>query len=337
MSQREKSRSIEDAAIAWVARMDRKPLSATEQAQLEQWLAGDPRRQGAFLRAKAVSLHSQSACALGVQYDPAEFQLPTRRDPKPSVLTWGAGIGIAACLVVTMFFLSTLVRTPVAYATERGEMRRVPLGDGSTAMLNTATSIEVRYDDAQRLVMLREGEAFFEAVTESGRPFIVEAGGQRLSTAGAAFVVRSLADAPFQTVVRHGSLNFKADNADPPGGVLPANTRMSVSAASPGRVGALRTVAIDKVAIEEIDRALAWRDGKLAFHGEDLAAASMAFSRYSDVRIVIADAALAKEPVAGLFAANDPVGFSHAVASIFDAEVALDGNTATVSRSSSQD
>src|SRR3546814_5691662 len=45
------------------------------------------------------------------------------------------------------------------------------------------------------------------------------------------------------------------------------------------------------------------------------------FARYSDTRVVIRDEALAREPVTGLFSANDPAGFSRAVASAFDAQV----------------
>ena len=41
MDGRESSREIERAAAAWVARMDRAPLSAGDQERLRRWLAGD--------------------------------------------------------------------------------------------------------------------------------------------------------------------------------------------------------------------------------------------------------------------------------------------------------
>jgi len=53
---------------------------------------------------------------------------------------------------------------------------------------------------------------------------------------------------------------------------------------------------------------------------------------YSDTRIEIRDPALAREPVTGLFAASDPVGFSRAVAQVFDARLQRDGDTVVLSR-----
>jgi transmembrane sensor len=68
--------------------------------------------------------------------------------------------------------------------------------------------------------------------------------------------------------------------------------------------------------------------------GESLREAARAFARYSDTRIEIPDAALAREPVAGLFAANDPVGFSRAIARVFDARLDQKGDLVVLSRPS---
>ncbi len=57
-------------------------------------------------------------------------------------------------------------------------------------------------------------------------------------------------------------------------------------------------------------RQIAWQSGQFAFEGETLAQAVTEFARYSDIRIVIEDPALAREEIAGLFKATDPVGFA---------------------------
>ena len=59
---------------------------------------------------------------------------------------------------------------------------------------------------------------------------------------------------------------------------------------------------------------MAWQNGQIAFEGETLAQAAAEFARYSDTRIVIDDPALAKEEIAGLFKATDPVGFAQTIA-----------------------
>lgn len=98
------------------------------------------------------------------------------------------------------------------------------------------------------------------------------------------------------------------------GTLVTANTRMSM-ADSHGEP----TMA--QVSADQLQRELAWREGKIAFHGESLAEAARMFARYSDTRIVVDDHVLAGQPVTGLFAANDPLGFADAVAQVLDAEL----------------
>ncbi|WP_157999433.1 DUF4880 domain-containing protein [Nitrospirillum viridazoti] len=62
---RESSAQINDAAALWVARIEARPLSPEEDSALEAWLAADSRRQGAFARAWAASIHMAKAQALG--------------------------------------------------------------------------------------------------------------------------------------------------------------------------------------------------------------------------------------------------------------------------------
>ncbi|HWT51122.1 MAG TPA: DUF4880 domain-containing protein, partial [Caulobacter sp.] len=54
MTDRERADDIEAAATRWIWRMDREGRSPELDADLEAWLAGDPRRRGAFLKAEAV-------------------------------------------------------------------------------------------------------------------------------------------------------------------------------------------------------------------------------------------------------------------------------------------
>jgi transmembrane sensor len=62
--ERETSRSIDEKAADWIARLDRGPLSEEEAQALEFWLHGDPRRCGALLRAGSLALLSESARSL---------------------------------------------------------------------------------------------------------------------------------------------------------------------------------------------------------------------------------------------------------------------------------
>lgn len=333
MVERETSQGIDDTAAAWVAKMDRGPLSAPEAEMLRVWLAGDARRQGALLRAKAVFLRSESARALGPHYDPVAFgaepePLPVVRFTRRRLLGWSAA---AAASVATVGILGAVLPVSRAYATETGEMRLVPLDDGSTVLLNTATKVRVGYSQARRFVRLLRGEAFFAASLDAHRPFVVEVDGRRLSTAGAAFAVRKLDAAPVQVLVHDGSVGVAGAGA--PATSLGANTRLLMPAASEGRAGAMPAAAsVEPVSSEDMARELAWREGRIAFRGESLAEAATAFTRYSDTRILVADPELAREPITGLFVATDPAGFSRAIAGMFDAQVDADGGIIVVSR-----
>jgi transmembrane sensor len=329
MAERETSRDIDQAASDWTARLDRGPLTPEGEDALQAWLRGDPRRRGALLRARALSLMSESAQALGPGFDPVAFEAPleSRRSrlaglSRRQALTWTGGV--AAAVAVAALGVG-LPAAGAVISTERGEIRLAPLKDGSTVLLNTETRIRVRYSRGERLVTLLEGEAYFSVARDETRPFVVEVDGRRLSTAQAGFRVRKLASNPVDVLVNQGQVDVAASTTAN-GVALTPNTQLALS----GPAERPRPIPP-----EAVTRELAWRDGKLAFEGESLSQAAEAFARYSDTRIQIRDPALAREPVTGLFAANDPAGFSRAIARVFDARVDHEGDNVVLTRGAS--
>lgn len=327
MAERDTSRDIDQAASEWAARLDRGPLSPDMEATHRAWLASDPRCRGAMLRARALAMLSESAQALGPDFDPESFAQPRRpRLSRRQALTW-TGAGLAAASLAALG-VTTAAAGPMI-GTDRGEIRLVPLKDGSTVLLNTDSRIRIRYAADQRVVTLLKGEAYFSAARDEARPFVVEVNGRRLRTIQAGFRVRKLDQDPVDLLVNLGRVEVSAAPlAGAPRAVtVRANTRLALS--DPAHPS---TEQPNPIAPEAVTRDLAWREGKLAFEGETLGQAAAAFARYSDTRIQIPDAALAREPVTGLFAANDPVGFSRAIARVFDARLALDGDKLVLAR-----
>ena len=320
MAERETSRDIDQAASEWTARLDRGPLTPEQDEAFQAWLQGDPRSKGALLRAQALSLRSESAQALGPDFDPAAFEEPKQSSPsgisRRKTLIWAGGAVAASTLLALGLNIPT---AGAVISTGRGEIRLVPLKDGSTVLLNTASSIRVQDDAEVRRVTLLEGEAYF-SVARDPRPFTVEVDGRRLRTTQAGFRVRKLGGSPVDVLVDRGRVDLatpsRVDVA------LGANTRLLLSAAGQPQ----------PIAPEIVTRELSWREGKLAFEGETLKQAADTFARYSDIRILIPDPELAREPVAGLFASNDPVGFSRAIARVFDAKVEQQGDDVILTR-----
>ena len=328
MEERETSQDIDRIAAQWVARMDRAPLSAGDAGELKRWLAGDPRRRGAFMRAKAIWMRSESARALGPQYDPADFQPAAAASPPPRarqrrrVMEWGGAL--AASLVLVVMLAATL-QMPTAYATAKGEMRMVPLGDGGTVTLNTDTRIKVYVDEGRRRIRVLRGEVLIE---DAGTvvPTLVEVDGARLEASSATLVVRKLEGLPTQVLVQDGQVVL-ADAMQSAKVPLAPNTGLSLPE---GRERGWNPTSLSS---GQLGRELAWREGKIALQGETLAEAAAVYARYSDTTIVIADQDLAQMRVTGLFAANNPLGFSRAVAEVFGAEVRQENGRIIVAKS----
>lgn len=295
---------INRAAAEWAARADR-GLTAAEDATLSAWLAGDRRREGAYLRMTAVLLSTEGAKAEAGE---------TAARPSPRIVRrlWLGG-GIAAALVGVASL--ALLERPEQLDTRRGEKRVVTLDDGSVITLNTATRLNVRYTAARRSITLERGEALFDVAKDPARPFVVRAGNTQVRAVGTSFTVGRLADQPVQVLVREGVVEVSADRSARQGPMrIAANTRAVVARD-------MAPMVIAKVEPAEVSRVLAWRQGRLVFAGESLSSAVAQFARYSDVRIVVADPDLAGRGVAGVFEANDPVGFAQAVALSLNARV----------------
>jgi transmembrane sensor len=292
-------------------------------------LRGDPRSKGALLRAQALSLRSESARALGPDFDPAAFEDPKALPPtgtsRRNALFWTGGALAAGTLAALGL---TMPAAGAVMSTARGEIRLVPLKDGSTVLLNTDSSIRVKEGADARFVTLIDGEAYFSVARDPKRPFIVEVNGRRLRTTQGGFRVRKLDASPVDVLVDRGRINLDAigQGVSESPVALTANTRVALSE--------VRTVVEQPqlLAPEAVTRELSWREGKLAFEGETLGQAAETFARYSDLRIRIRDPQLASEPVTGLFAANDPVGFSRAIARVFDARAEQHGDEVVLTR-----
>jgi transmembrane sensor len=328
MTERESSRDIDQAASSWTARLDRAPLTPEEEQAFQAWLGDDPRSKGALLRAQALSMMSESAQALGPDFDPTAFEEP--KPPAPAgtsrrkAMLWTGGAMAAATLVALGV---TMPAAGAVISTARGEIRLVPLKDGSTVLLNTDSSIRVKDDANARFVTLLKGEAYFSVARDPKRPFVVEVNGRRLRTTQGGFRIRKLDARPVDVLVDRGQIDLETIGQGASAHVvLTANTQLLLSES--------RSIVEQPqpLAPEAVTRELSWREGRLAFEGETLSQAADTFARYSDVRIRIRDAQLASEPVTGLFAANDPVGFSRAIARVFDAKLEQRGDEVVLTR-----
>jgi transmembrane sensor len=305
MSAKLTAADIDRIASGWVVREDQGPLTGAEQAELDAWLAADPRRQGAYVRAHAAwSMMDRGRAMASEVPPPRKWPVATRRELLAASVVGVAGVGglIAARQIGWQ-----------SYHAERGEVRRVPLGDGSSAAINTASRINVSMSDDRRTVKLTEGEAWFD-VARDARPFVVEAREVRARSTGGAFAIRRL-DKGAELIVAKGVVECWT-TAEPTRILrLPAGTKMLISGAAVSTPQVLPPTTVGRL--------LSWREGMVGLDGETLAEAAAEFNRYNDRQIVIADEALGRERLVGYFRANDPESFVRAAANTLGASVSI--------------
>ncbi len=308
MSEPETAEAINEQAMLWIARLDRDGRDARLRAELDAWLAGEPRRQGAFLRAEAAWNMLDRASVLTPEQEP---KAPPAGMVRRRLLMGGGGL--AASLVASAGgWLAWRTMHTLKIGAGKGEIRRVPLRDGSLAILNTETVVKVDLQRKVRSVALAQGEAWFEVAKDRTRPFVVAAGDVRVRAVGTAFSVRRL---PTGAVVQVTE-----------GVVETWRVGSEADAVRLGKGGKAIVTSDEKPAVvvdaaEHIDRDLAWRTGLIVLDGDTLAQAAAQFNRYNDRQIVIEDPELGAKTYIGRFHTNDPEAFVRSVSLTLGARI----------------
>ena len=311
--------AIEAEAAAWVARFDAGDVSARDQAAFQEWLDRSTLHRQAI--AEYGNLWSEfDALKLLTGADDAGQQTGVR-DVSPAMLEratpWLAACAAAAIVAAGggAVFLHSKPHeiakveshpaarhvhplTRVSYETPVGGTSKITLADGSSVILNTNSLLDVDFSGKCRDVHLRRGEAFFDVVHDKARPFTVYADNYVVRDIGTAFDVHLAKPGLVEVGVTKGSVE-----------VTPANRgQVSGPAKSLGVIVAGQNIVLGEkverakvVSTPDLGRKLAWRQGQLIYTGQPLAEVLADVSRYSDIKIELADPALENLPVAAAF------------------------------------
>lgn len=341
------AKSIEGVAADWLARHEA-GLSASEETRFAAWLEADARHARSFhaLRQSWSRLDRLCGTAVAARMETELDELLARSTDQESetgdqgrgtkdrgiqptrmrVLPWISG-ALAASVVwlVTYFAWWRPAQSHAPYAetaaTAVGVMRTIALPDGSTLQLNTDTAVEVVFTRAERRVRLGRGEARFKVAKNPIRPFVVSAAGVDVRAVGTEFNVRLRSESLEVTVcegrvrVDHGASgeSLLAASATPavPGDsapVLAAGQRVVIPVRAAPQI-TVHAGAPARLAAVEIERSLAWQNGRLVFEDAPLSVIVAEFNRYTRQPLVIPDPAFAARRFGGTFVANDPGTF----------------------------
>jgi transmembrane sensor len=305
--------AIEAEAAAWVARFDAGDVSAKDQAAFQEWLNRSALHRETIaeygnLWSEFDALKPLAGGEAGRQADAQERQPDMVKRANPWLAACAAVV--MAAVGATAFFHPQLQKFAKAeshpparssYETAVGGHKRVALADGSTVILNTNSRLDVDFSGNRRDVHLVRGEAYFEVVHDPARPFTVHAKDYVVRDIGTAFDVHLSRTGAVEVGVTKGRVE-----------VVPADSGHGAGAGrSVGVLTAGQNVVLDQevertetVSPADMGRKLAWRQGQLIYTGQPLSEVLADISRYSNIKIELADPALENLPVGGAFRTN---------------------------------
>ncbi len=191
-------RALREAA-GWFARLQSGEVSEDEHHEWAHWCAADPVNAQAWARVESV--RAQLMRVPGRIAAPALLQ--RERMGRRTVLRSFAGVGaIGLSATVSYRLLPWEVWTADARSSV-GERRDLVLDDGSRLWIDTASAVDIRYDDSARRLLLREGAVFIQTAADTARPFIVETPHGQLRALGTRFGVRLESDSTVLSVLEH--------------------------------------------------------------------------------------------------------------------------------------
>jgi len=335
---------IEQAASAWLARKDR-GLTAAEQDAYMEWLAEDPAHREAILGYeqdwedydRLAGIHLKGHARIDPDLlSPENF--PARKDRKlSSVKFWISALPVAAVLALVLYLAlpdaeeaSGIKVQPAVELLARIEQRT--LEDGSIVEINRGSIVETVYNDRERRVYLKKGEANFEVAKDPNRPFIVNVAGVDVRAVGTVFSVRLLED-EVDVIVTEGKVNVAAIDARV--SQEPSTIEAFLEMGQRGRVNLREespTVEVTSIDTSEIESVHRWQPRMLDYDKILLVEIVEEFNRSNPIQIVIGDPSLESISLSSTFWSDNVEGFVRLMESSFNMEAEWRGSREIVLR-----
>lgn len=299
---------VRAAAQQWFARLLAPDCSEFDRAAFARWRAADPAHDAAYrgvedIWARSARMREDPAIteALEEALRPAK-----RRNPFWSGKWRSLAAAAVVILVVAMAswrFWPAEVST-VRYATALGQQRTVTLKDGSRVVLDTNTTLLVRFDRPERDLTLEHGRADFTVQHNAEWPFVVRTAEGSVTATGTRFQVSLLGGKSTVTLLRGGVKVATKDTVQ--SAVLTPDESITIEAS--GRLGVPH--AVSKVELSSLH---GWTQGNLVVKGRPLTDVLAEMNRYSRTKLLLGDPNLGSISISGVFKAGDQESFAKAL------------------------
>ena len=314
---------IEEQAALWVLRREEPFWSASDQEELDRWLAQSDGHKVAFWRLEhgwreADRIGSIGAASAGVAQRSTATALWKPFAVAASVLLVFAGLALQQ---TDLPFAPNQQADKLAFETAVGGHKVVSLSDGSRVELNTDTAIEAAVDHSGRAIWLERGEAYFDIAKRPAQQFVVHSGPRTVTVLGTKFSVRRTGS-QLTVAVLEGMVRVAEGAA--------AERSVTVAAGNVVVAGDGSTL-VTRSSVEAVQELMAWRSGRLHFDDATLAQAAGQFNRYNRKQLVIGDASAAKVRIGGTFDARNVDAFGRLLRDAYGLNVRAGAEMITVS------
>ena len=228
------------------------------------------------------------------------FQQPVIQRKVPQfgwIKTFTSWSTVAATIIIGFFLWINKSKTDIpenntiSIHAPLGKTLDVKLPDGSHVWLNAGSSLTYpkSFSSKKREVILKEGQAFFDVVHQSERPFIVHAKTLDITVLGTSFDVKAYRNDPdIKVTVKTGKVGVTLiDKPDQPALMLLPEEQAIV----PEKVTKIQITEISKPAIAP------WKDNRLVFEDELLSEVFRVLERKYDQHIIVEKEGLSSEKI----------------------------------------
>lgn len=287
-------------AADWLARRRDPTRALDEERAFRDWYDADPRH------AETYEAMNRTLGDIAGLKELASLEPLDAAPRPPRRLAWlaaGGALAAAAAAAVVVLGPAAIAPAPLdPHATQIAEIETLRLADGSIVTLGAASSIDVRFTQSERRIVLREGQAYFD-VAEDGRPFVVEAGDTIIRDIGTQFDVNR-GEGRVRVSVSEGIVSV----SEPPRGLLlqrpdPVILRAGVRAEVRDSIEIAASAAAPT-----LSRATApdsWREGRFVYDDVRLGDLVADLNRYHQPGVRMSDASLADIRLAASFKADE--------------------------------
>lgn len=282
-------------AADWALRLEAAPSDEALTEAFGRWFEQSEAHRAAYRMVQYTSATLDRG-SRGAPVDAPRVDNVVRlRRRRPRQARWiGAGAAlVAACLALVLY---PVIRTYVLadYVTGVAELREIALPDGSVASLDAGSAIAVDYRPDVRRITLLSGQAFFEVVRNTERPFEVDADEVSVVVTGTAFGVNRTAHA-ISVAVQSGTVEVAlAGRGD--------RSRLGVGQSW---VYDRATGAMSRGDVRPANVAL-WRSRRLVVHEATFDDILEEIGRHMPGAIMVRDGSLKQQVVSGVYDLSRP-------------------------------